>query len=103
MFEKAGIEPATAEKPWTLAQLEDAAKKLTTDDCYGITMSLDAKDETCIYFFLPLIYFRTAAYWTKTEKQQKASLTVIQLRMYLTGSRTWQTMDMQCNTCREQL
>lgn len=56
MFEKAGIEPATAEKPWTLAQLEDAAKKLTTDDCYGITMSLDAKDETCIYFFLPLIY-----------------------------------------------
>ena len=56
MFEKAGIEPATAEKPCTLAQLEDAAKKLTTDDCYGITMSLDAKDETCIYFFLPLIY-----------------------------------------------
>ena len=56
MFEKAGIEPATAEKPWTLAQLEDVAKKLTTDDCYGITMSLDAKDETCIYFFLPLIY-----------------------------------------------
>ena len=39
-----------------LAELEDAAKKLTTDDCYGITMSLDAKDETVIYFFLPLIY-----------------------------------------------
>ena len=56
MFEKAGIEPATAENPWTLADLEDAAKKLTTDDCYGITMSLDAKDETLIYFFLPLIY-----------------------------------------------
>lgn len=56
MFEKAGIEPATAENPWTLADLEDAAKKLTTDDCYGITMSLDAKDETVIYFFLPLIY-----------------------------------------------
>ena len=61
MFEKAGIEPATAEKPWTLAQLEDAAKKLTTDDCYGITMSLDAKDETCIYFFLPLIYSQNSS------------------------------------------
>lgn len=56
MFEAAGIEPATAEEPWTLAELEDAAAKLTTDDCYGITMSLDAKDETVIYFFLPLIY-----------------------------------------------
>ena len=56
MFEKAGIEPATAENPWTLAELEDAAAKLTTDDCYGITMSQDAKDETVIYFFLPLIY-----------------------------------------------
>ena len=56
MFEKAGIEPATAENPWTLAELEDAAAKLTTDDCYGITMSLDAKDETVIYFVLPLIY-----------------------------------------------
>lgn len=56
MFEAAGIEPATAEDPWTLAELEDAAAKLTTDDCYGITMSLDAKDETVIYFFLPLIY-----------------------------------------------
>ena len=56
MFEEAGIEPATAENPWTLKDLEDAAAKLTTDDCYGITMSLDAKDETVIYFFLPLIY-----------------------------------------------
>lgn len=56
MFEEAGIEPATAENPWTLAELEEAAAKLTTDDCYGITMSLDAKDETVIYFFLPLIY-----------------------------------------------
>lgn len=56
MFEEAGIEPATAENPWTLKELEDAAAKLTTDDCYGITMSLDAKDETVIYFFLPLIY-----------------------------------------------
>ena len=56
MFEKAGIEPATTENPWTLKDLEDAAEKLTTDDCYGITMSLDAKDETLIYFFLPLIY-----------------------------------------------
>lgn len=56
MFEEAGIEPATAEDPWTLAELEEAAAKLTTDDCYGITMSLDAKDETVIYFFLPLIY-----------------------------------------------
>lgn len=55
MFEAAGIEPATAEKPWTLEELTEAAKKLTTDDCYGITMSLDAKDETMIYFFLPLI------------------------------------------------
>lgn len=56
MFEEAGIEPATIEDPWTLADLEEAAAKLTTDDCYGITMSLDAKDETVIYFFLPLIY-----------------------------------------------
>lgn len=56
MFEKAGIEPATPEDPWTLQELEDAAAKLTTDDCFGITMSLDAKDETVIYFFLPLIY-----------------------------------------------
>ena len=56
MFEAAGIEPATVEDPWTLAELEDAAAKLTTDDCYGITMSLDAKDETVIYFFLPLVY-----------------------------------------------
>lgn len=56
MFEAAGIEPATAEAPWTLAELEEAAAKLTTDDCYGITMSLDAKDETAIFFFLPLIY-----------------------------------------------
>lgn len=56
MFEAAGIEPATAEDPWTLAELEEAASKLTTDDCYGITMSLDAKDETVIYFFLPLVY-----------------------------------------------
>lgn len=56
MFEAAGIEPATAEEPWTLAELEEAAAKLTTEDCYGITMSLDAKDETVIYFFLPLIY-----------------------------------------------
>lgn len=56
MFEEAGIEPATIEDPWTLADLEEAAAKLTTDDCYGITMSLDAKDETVIYFFLPVIY-----------------------------------------------
>lgn len=56
MFEEAGIEPATVEDPWTLAELEEAAAKLTTNDCYGITMSLDAKDETVIYFFLPLIY-----------------------------------------------
>lgn len=55
MFEAAGITPATAENPWTLEELTDAAKKLTTDDCFGITMSLDAKDETVIYFFLPLI------------------------------------------------
>lgn len=55
MFEKAGIEPATKEDPWTLADLTEAAEKLTTDDCYGITMSLDATDETVIYFFLPLI------------------------------------------------
>lgn len=55
MFEKAGITPATKDNPWTLDQLTDAAKKLTTDDCYGITMSLDATDETVIYFFLPLI------------------------------------------------
>lgn len=55
MFEKAGITPATKEDPWTLEELTDAAKKLTTDDCYGITMSLDATDETVIYFFLPLI------------------------------------------------
>lgn len=55
MFEAAGITPATAENPWTLDELTDAAKKLTTDDCFGITMSLDAKDETVIYFFLPLI------------------------------------------------
>lgn len=55
MFEKADITPATKEDPWTLEELTDAAKKLTTDDCYGITMSLDATDETVIYFFLPLI------------------------------------------------
>lgn len=55
MFEKAGITPATKEDPWTLDDLTEAAKKLTTDDCYGITMSLDATDETVIYFFLPLI------------------------------------------------
>lgn len=55
MFEAAGITPATAENPWTLDELTEAAKKLTTDDCFGITMSLDAKDETMIYFFLPLI------------------------------------------------
>lgn len=55
MFEKAGIKPATKEDPWTLDELTDAAMKLTTDDCYGITMSLDATDETIIYFFLPLI------------------------------------------------
>lgn len=55
MFEEAGITPATAEDPWTLEELTEAAKKLTTDDCFGITMSLDAKDETVIYFFLPLI------------------------------------------------
>lgn len=55
MFEEAGITPATKEDPWTLEELTDAAKKLTTDDCYGITMSLDATDETVIYFFLPLI------------------------------------------------
>lgn len=55
MFEAAGITPATKEDPWTLQELTDAAAKLTTDDCYGITMSLDAKDETIIYFFLPLI------------------------------------------------
>lgn len=55
MFEAAGITPATAENPWTLDELTEAAKKLTTDDCFGITMSLDAKDETIIYFFLPLI------------------------------------------------
>lgn len=56
MFAAAGITPATADDPWTLAELKEAAAKLTTDDCYGITMSLDAKDETVIYFFLPLIY-----------------------------------------------
>lgn len=55
MFEAAGITPATKDNPWTLAELTDAAAKLTTDDCYGITMSLDSKDETLIYFFLPLI------------------------------------------------
>ena len=55
MFEKAGITLATKEDPWTLEELTDAANKLTTDDCYGITMSLDATDETVIYFFLPLI------------------------------------------------
>ncbi len=55
MFQAAGITPATAENPWTLEELTDAARKLTTDDCFGITMSLDAKDETIIYFFLPLI------------------------------------------------
>lgn len=55
MFEAAGITPATAENPWTLDELTEATKKLTTDDCFGITMSLDAKDETIIYFFLPLI------------------------------------------------
>ena len=32
MFEKAGITPATKEDPWTLEELTDAAKKLTTDD-----------------------------------------------------------------------
>lgn len=56
MFKEAGITPATVENPWTLQDLTDACKKLTKDDCYGITMSLDAKDETLIYFFLPLIY-----------------------------------------------
>lgn len=60
MFEAAGITPATAEDPWTLAELEEAAAKLTTDDCYGITMHLDAKDESVIYFFLPLIYSQGA-------------------------------------------
>ena len=55
MFDAAGITPATKEDPWTLDELTDAAAKLTTDDCYGITMSLDSKDETLIYFFLPLI------------------------------------------------
>ncbi len=55
MFEEAGIEPATIDNPWTLDDLTEAAKKLTTDDHYGITMSLDAKDETLIFFFLPLI------------------------------------------------
>lgn len=60
MFEAAGIEPATAEDPWTLAEVEEAAAKLTTEDCYGITMSLNAKDETVIYFFLPLIYSQGA-------------------------------------------
>lgn len=55
MFEAAGITPATAEDPWTLDELTEAARKLTTDGCFGITMSLDAKDETMIYFFLPLI------------------------------------------------
>ncbi len=55
MFEAASIMPATAEDPWTLDELTEAAKKLTTDDCYGITMSLDAKDETLMYFFLPLV------------------------------------------------
>ncbi len=55
MFEAAGITPATKEEPWTLEELTQAAQKLTTEDCFGITMSLDAKDETMIYFFLPLI------------------------------------------------
>lgn len=55
MFEAAGITPATKEDPWTLQELTEAAEKLTTSDCYGITMSLDSKDETIIYFFLPLI------------------------------------------------
>lgn len=55
MFEAASITPATAEDPWTLDELTEAAKKLTTEDCYGITMSLDAKDETLMYFFLPLV------------------------------------------------
>ncbi len=60
MFEAAGITPATAEDPWTLAELQDAAAKLTTDDCFGINMHLDAKDESVIYFFLPLIYSQGA-------------------------------------------
>ena len=55
MFEEAGITPATKENPWTLEDLTQAAEKLTTEDCYGLTMSLGSKDETLIYFFLPLI------------------------------------------------
>ncbi|MCR4690116.1 MAG: extracellular solute-binding protein [Lachnospiraceae bacterium] len=55
MFEEAGITPATKEDPWTIEELTQAAEKLTTGDHYGITMALDAKDETVIYFFLPLI------------------------------------------------
>ncbi len=65
MFEEAGIEPATKENPWTLAQLKENAAKLTTanpakctddpNEHYGIIMSLDARDETLIFFFLPLI------------------------------------------------
>lgn len=55
MFQAAGITPATKEEPWTLEELTQAAEKLTTENCFGITMSLDAKDETMIYFFLPLI------------------------------------------------
>lgn len=60
MFEEAGITPATVEDPWTLEELEDACAKLTTDDRYGITMGLDAKDETAIYYFLPLVYSQGA-------------------------------------------
>ena len=55
MFEEADITPATKEDPWTLDDLTEAAKKLTKDDCYGLTMSLGSTDETLIYFFLPLI------------------------------------------------
>lgn len=65
MFEEAGIEPATKENPWTLAQLKEAAAKLTTanpvkcaddpSEHYGIIMGLDTRDETLIFFFLPLI------------------------------------------------
>lgn len=56
LFEEAGITPATADDPWTLEELTAACAALTTEDRYGITMSLDSKDETLIYFFLPLIY-----------------------------------------------
>ena len=56
LFEEAGITPATVDDPWTLEELTAACAALTTEDRYGITMSLDSKDETLIYFFLPLIY-----------------------------------------------